>query len=85
MLYFASSNRVVEIQTADKQIIKGVIVGFFKGDTHAGAPFITQWHIVDEIKQYSIGIDPFGCVIGDIVDHHSIKSIKMQDGQIVTF
>ncbi|MFN8317343.1 MAG: hypothetical protein U0T32_12930 [Chitinophagales bacterium] len=83
--YFSGSHRVVEIHTVNNQIIKGVIVGFIKGDTRSGAPFITQWHVVDEAKQYSIGIDPFGCVIGDIVDHQTIKSITMQDGQVFTF
>ena len=83
--YFSCSHRVVEIHTSDKQIIKGVIVGFIKGDTRTGAPFITQWHVVEEAKQYSIGIDPFGCVMGEIIDHHPIQSITMQDGQVFTF
>lgn len=78
--YFSCANRVIAIQTLDNQMINGVIIGFIKGDTLTGAPFITQWHVVDETKQYSIGIDPFGCVIGQMVDQTNIKYVKFSDG-----
>lgn len=66
--------------------IKGVIVGYFKGDELSDEPYIMRWHIVDENDSTTMGFDTFGCLIGELVDHANIAEVYIQeDGSFIKF
>lgn len=84
--YIRLKNRNMELVLKNGRHIKGVIVGYFKGDEENKEPYIRRWHIVDEDDSATMGFDPFGKLIGELVDHADIAEVYIQeDGSFIKF
>ena len=81
--YFALKNRLVEITLKNKLVLKGVLIGYFKGDEDAGEPLIIKWHLVDEKDEESLEIDIFGSSAGTIINQNEIVEIRFSDDNSV--
>ena len=79
-IYFKLKNRVIEIELKNHIILTGKFIGFFRGNT----TYISKWHLVDENAFF--GIDGFGFLIGQFINHNDISKIKfLEDNSIMNF
>lgn len=82
--YFEFVNQNIEITLKDGRFIKGEIVGFFKGDENTDEPYITKWHIVPKTQKMTLGIDTFGFMKGEFIEHKEIAEVKFcADGYVI--
>ena len=78
--YFKLKNRLVEIELKNHFVFTGKIIGFFRGNK----TYISKWHLVDE--NVFLGIDVFGFLIGQLINHEDISKIKfLEDNSIMNF
>lgn len=75
--YFQLTNRNIEMKLKSGKQIAGVIISFIKGDQYSNEPFITAWHIVPSNDSITLGINAFGIMIGEIINHDEIHAIKL--------
>jgi hypothetical protein len=79
-IYFKLKNRVIEIELKNHIVLSGKFIGFFRGNT----TYISKWHLVDENAFF--GIDGFGFLIGQLINHNDISKIKfLEDNSIMNF
>lgn len=84
--YFNLTNRNIEVKLKNGNIIRGIIVGFFKGYEDNNEPYIMQWHIADEKNKILFGIDAFGNMDGTIINSKDITEVKfLEDNSIIRF
>lgn len=84
--YFKLANKNIEVILKNGNVIKGVIIGFVKGDIHKKESYIIKWHIADEKYMLTIGLDAFGFPIGNIIRQADIQKIFFyQDNSILEF
>jgi len=77
--YFISHpHDIVEIELKNKTIIKGRLIGVFKGDK----TYITKWHVTE--SENILGMDAFGILEGAIIDHYNIEKISFFTNNIIT-
>lgn len=62
----------VEFVLKDGSRVKGVVIGWFKGNSQNDEPLITGWHIVKPEESATLGWDLFGFRAGQIVDSAEI-------------
>ncbi len=78
--YFKLKNRLIEIELKNNSILKGKFIGFFKSNTI----YISKWHLVD--ANVLFGLDAFGFLVGQIINHKDISKIKfLEDNSIMNF
>lgn len=79
-IYFKRKNRLVEIELKNNLVVTGKFIGFFRGNT----TYITKWHLVDE--NVILGIDEFGFLKGQIINHKDMIRIKfLEDKSVMDF
>jgi hypothetical protein len=78
--YFKLKNQLIEVELKNNLILTGKFIGFFRGNT----TYISKWHLVDENVLF--GIDGFGFLIGQLINHKDISKIKfLEDNSIMNF
>ena len=78
--YFKLKNQLIEVELKNNLILTGKFIGFFRGNT----TYISKWHLVDENAFF--GIDGFGFLIGQFINHNDISKIKfLEDNSIMNF
>jgi len=84
--YFRLNDRKVEITLKNNVVLKGILVGFFRGDEDAEEPCIERWHLADEKNEFSLGLDAFGFLSGTIVKQKDIAEILFfEDNSVMKF
>lgn len=84
--YSSLSDRNVEVKLQNGNIIRGAIVGFFKGYEYSNEPYVTQWHISDEKNKIVFGIDAFGDMEDTMINSEEIAEVKfLQDNSTIKF
>ena len=76
--YFNLENRLIEIELKNHEILKGKFIGYFKGKEET----IVKWHFTD--VDILFGSDQFGFLIGQLVEHKDILSVRfLEDNSII--
>lgn len=84
--YFSFTNRTIEVEMKSSMIVRGIIVGFCKGNELNREAYIIRWHIVDEKFENMLGIDAFGFPAGLYINQDEIKRIKfLEDNSVMKF
>ncbi|MES2837065.1 MAG: hypothetical protein V4667_06060 [Bacteroidota bacterium] len=73
--YIKLPDSSVTIILINGEIINGIILSYFKGNTNKGENYIVKWHIVDQKDKMSFGIDAFGFLKGIIINTNEIASV----------
>lgn len=74
-IYFGLENRMIKLVLKNGSIIKGIICGFFKGDTDLDEPYVIKWHIVKEQNYKRFGSNFLGCITGEIIKQEDIHEV----------
>jgi hypothetical protein len=78
--YFKLKNQLIEVELKNHLLLTGKFIGFFRGNT----TYISKWQLVD--ADVLFGIDAFGFLIGQIINHKDIIKIKfLEDNSIMNF
>lgn len=82
--YLGLKNRLVRVTLFDTTVIEGWMLGFYFGNTRLHEPYVTGWHIVEPAERGSLGVDEFGCRVGQIVAHEAIAQVLfLEDGTVL--
>ncbi len=84
--YFKLTNRNIEMILKDGKIIRGTIIGFFKGDQSFNEPYVTTWHLVDGQDKTGLGTDAFAYLEGHAIEQSDILQVKFcADNTVLKF
>lgn len=75
---FSLINRNIEITLKDNNVIKGQIIGFYKGVESSGESYIIKWHIRTDDRAVSEINEIFDALDGKVVDHNAIAEVKFE-------
>jgi hypothetical protein len=76
--YFNHSNRSIEIELKNHEVLKGKFIGYFRGKEET----IVKWHFTD--VDILFGRDQFGFLIGQLIEHRDILSVRfLEDDSII--
>jgi len=76
--YFNHSNRSIEIELKNHEVLKGKFIGYFRGNKD----YITKWHFTAVDTKF--GRDQFGFLIGQLIEHRDILSVRfLEDDSII--
>lgn len=82
--YIRSQNKRVTVFLQNRRVMKGVIVGFFKGCRASNEPYVTRWHLVDNRDKMTLGWDAFGNRIGTLINQKDIVEIEFEENKTIT-
>lgn len=71
--YYKLKNRIIEIELKNHIQLTGKFIGFCRSNK----TFISKWHLVD--ANLLFGIDAFGFLVGQIINHKDIVKIKFTE------
>lgn len=84
--YFSTDKRLIEVTLKNGKKISGVFISFTLGEKNRHDPYITRWHMVNEAHKMTLGIDPFGFIIGEMINQKDIQSITfLEDNTTMHF
>ncbi len=84
--YFKDSDRLVEVTLNDGRKLSGVFVSFIPDNFNTVKTGYLGWHLVKESQRWTVGIDPFGFLVGEIINEANIVSVKsLSDNTIIHF
>ncbi|MEY4039036.1 MAG: hypothetical protein RIR67_1348 [Bacteroidota bacterium] len=77
--YFNLKNRSIEIELKNHEVLKGKFIGYFRGNKD----YITKWHFTTTVDT-KFGRDQFGFLIGQLIEHRDILSVRfLEDDSII--
>jgi hypothetical protein len=74
--YFTLKSKKVIINLKNKELVKGFIIGYFKGEENFDDTEIYKWHIVSIENKILFPIDAFGLETGIFVLQKDITEIQ---------
>jgi hypothetical protein len=77
--YLETDNRYAVITMLDGTILKGFIIGLYKGKPEDGEPFIKSWHLCENDEIINLGIDVLGYRKGVIINQVDILDMKYNE------
>jgi hypothetical protein len=77
--YFNHSNRSIEIELKNHEVLKGKFIGYFRGNKE----YITKWHFTAVDTKF--GRDQFGFLIGQLIEHKDLYKILFYDDYTIMY
>lgn len=69
----------IRVTLKNGKVFTGILIGFYKGDSHTNKPFISKWHIIKSKDSTTLGSDIFGSRLGELINHEDIARIYFKN------
>lgn len=79
--YFLLINRNIIVKLRNGNSIKGIIIGFYRGEPDSHDTYITGWHIIHPEDKVFLGLDTFGYMTGVIIQQKDIAEVYFEQDQ----
>lgn len=80
--YLSLTNNEVILSLKNKRLVKGKLIGFFKGSLGNG--YIERWHLANVTS--FVGVDGFACLEGEFIKQLDITQVTfLEDGSSISF